>query len=463
MRGFVVLMGMLIAATVAMLVWLDATGQLRPMLTTSPSVVIELAATEPDPAGDVDPAATDMPGDADGGDDMTDTGAADAASTDDADADVDAADADVSDTVATDTNAADTGEPDGQHDTDIPFGEGAVSIEDVPVATAGEAMDTLPADPDDAAVDGATADEVATDEVAADDAMADEAAADDATTDNAAAMEIDDSGGTPPEIPSGATVDATQTAALPIVSRDPNLPWQLNAAPFPSGDPRPRIAIVFTTLGLSDAATEAILREMPAEVTLAFSPYSRKLRDWIGQARATGHEVLIDLPMEPLNYPDEDPGPLALLSNRPMEDNVTRLDGILDRADGVVGVATQMGSRFSSTADLLRPILRKLAERGYLYVDNGTAPHSAVPALAQEIPVPLVINNQYLDTEASRIAIDGKLQQIERIARSTGAAVAFASPYPITIERLVAWIPTLEAKGFVLTPVTSIVGRQEIQ
>jgi polysaccharide deacetylase 2 family uncharacterized protein YibQ len=145
-----------------------------------------------------------------------------------------------------------------------------------------------------------------------------------------------------------------------------------------------------------------------------------------------------------------------------MEDNVTRLGGILDRAEGAVGVAAQMGSRFSGDEALMQPILTALGERGYLYVDNSTAPMSVVPALSQRIAVPIVINNHYLDTEASRIAIDGRLQQIERIARSEGAAVAFAMPYPITIERLLTWIPTLEAKGFVLAPVTAVVGHQEL-
>jgi len=446
MRGLVVLCGMVIAAAVAMLVWLDAADQVRPWLSASPTVVIELSpAVQPETAESAD--LPDEPA------------------------------------LAPESAAAGTnGEEADETAANDGFADGAVSLDDVPIAADGAAS------PDDAetleiaAAEPVMADdEIATEpsavppndttdakdagadvaEEPAAEAMAEPVAAAQSDDDNDAASQPEPETAADADETAGAAADSgTQLAALPAVPRDPDLPWLRFAAPFPSGDPRPRIAIVFTSLGLSDAATEAILREMPPAVSLAFSPYSRKLQRWLEQARAGGHEVLIDLPMEPLNYPEDDPGPLALLSTRPMEDNVTRLEGILARAEGVVGVAAQMGSRFSSSPDLLRPVLRTLAEHGYLYVDNGTAPTSVVPMLAQEIPVPLAVNDQFLDTEASRIAIDGRLQQIERIARSEGAAVAFAAPYPITIERLVAWIPTLETKGFVLAPITAIVGEQ---
>jgi hypothetical protein len=255
---------------------------------------------------------------------------------------------------------------------------------------------------------------------------------------------------------------AAQIAALPSVPSGAELPWRRYAGDFPVADPRPRIAIVFTSLGLSDAAGDAIILHMPPGVTLAFSPYSRKLTEWISRAHEDGHEVLVELPMEPLNYPEDDPGPLALLSTLPMQDNITRMDNILARADGVVGVAAHMGSRFVTSSELMRPLLTALGERGYVYVDNNAAPFSVLPTLAGEIAVSIAINDHYIDREASRVAIDGRLQQLERIARSEGAAVAFAQPYPITIERLAAWIPTLEAKGIVLAPITAVVGRQRL-
>ena len=477
MRGFLVLAGMMVAAAAAVLIWLDATGQLRPWLSTAPQIVFEL---HPAPA---------------------------AASTDSVEAAIIAAAPDTVSSAATDEpiepavtesteseadatadEATGAAVPEAQLAAD--FGEGAVALSDVPIAT-GNSAETADAETGrdgetiaaPATTDTDTATTADAEPVSSDDAGVADAAGDDNTDaadagDDAAAEEDADTPPVDAEDTAEAIVvaetaeepvateatdpDAVQTAALPLLSTDPNLPWRLYAAPFADGEPRPRIAIVFVSLGLSDGATEAIIQQMPGPVTLAFSPYSRKLPDWIARARAKGHEVLVELPMEPLNYPDDDPGPLALLDDRPIEDNVTRLDGILDRAEGAVGVAAQMGSRFTGDEALIGPILEALGDRGFLYVDNSTSPASVVPALSQQIAVPIVINNHYLDTEASRIAIDGRLQQIERLARSEGAAVAFAMPYPITIERLLAWMPTLEAKGFVLAPVTAVVGHQEL-
>src|SRR3546814_1185254 len=76
--------------------------------------------------------------------------------------------------------------------------------------------------------------------------------------------------------------------------------------------------------------------------------------------------------------------------------------------------------------------------------------------LAGEIGLTHAINDRFLDNEASRVAIDGRLQQIERIARTRGVAVAIGYAYPVTIERLIAWSRGLTAKGLALAPITAV-------
>ncbi|MDZ4735926.1 MAG: divergent polysaccharide deacetylase family protein [Rhodospirillaceae bacterium] len=487
MRAGTVLAGMLVAAVAAFLIWFDATGQLRPFLSTAPMVVFELDPPAPIP----DPQIASIPEPAEAAPAEPASGAT-IDRTDDAAVEPDATTGDAAAgsgvTIADAVSAALEAAGETASDTDSIAAEASAnSAADVATGSAADvAADIATGIATDAPADPASADPASSDTAMLDATTESESAAVDAARTMAASDPAGDGSSAPPPskpdeaaapdtiAPGNVTADtpasnaatpdaATQTAALPTMPSGAELPWRLYASEFPVSDPRPRIAIVFTSLGLSDAAGDAIIANMPPGVTLAFSPYSRKLTDWIERAREDGHEVLIELPMEPLNYPDDDPGPLALLSTLPVQDNITRMDGILARADGVVGVAVHMGSRFTTSSELMRPILEALGERGYLYVDNGAAPFSVLPTLSQEIAVPMAINNHYIDREASRIAIDGRLQQIERIARSEGAAVAFASPYPITIERLAAWIPTLEAKGFVLAPITAVVGRQPLQ
>ena len=250
-----------------------------------------------------------------------------------------------------------------------------------------------------------------------------------------------------------------QIAALP--PPDPQSPWRRNRQPFNETDPRPRIAVVLTGLGLASKVTEAAIKELPGGITLSFTPYSRKLNQWVALARVNGHEVMLDLPMEPTTYPDDDPGPQALLTALSSRQNLDRLRWTINRATGYVGLAGVMGSRFAASREHMEPVLQELKGQGLLFLDNRDSDQSLAAALAGEIGVPSAVNDRSLDrAQASRVAIDARLVQIENMARSAGFAVAMGRPYPVTIERLREWAKGLEARGFALAPISALVNRQ---
>jgi hypothetical protein len=238
--------------------------------------------------------------------------------------------------------------------------------------------------------------------------------------------------------------------------------WLTYARPFDAPPGTPRIAIVVTGLGTSASATGAAVR-LPAGVTLSFSSQGRSLQDWVDKARAAGHEVMIDLPMEPLDYPVIDPGPQTLLTSLTSAENVALLKWHLGRAIGFVGVMHSMGSRFTASPDALRPVLSALKVRGLIFLDGRTTSHSVAARLASSIGLPRVINDRFLDDHASRDAIDRRLAEIETIARDTGYAVAIGRAYPVTFERLANWLPTLAERGFVLAPISALINRQALQ
>ncbi len=229
------------------------------------------------------------------------------------------------------------------------------------------------------------------------------------------------------------------------------------ARTFTSKPGQPRIAIVLWSLGLSRAATSTAIQRLPGEVTLGMTPYGRDLQSWADQARAAGHEVLLLLPMEPHSYPDDDPGPHTLLTSLPIEDNLQRLNWLLGRFEGYVGVTNYMGSRFTSSASDMRPILETVKQKGLLYLDSRTASNSVGFRVAGEIGLDRAVNSRFLDAEASRPAIDARLAELERVARTQGAAVGIGFPYPVTLERLTQWIATLEQKGIQLAPLTAVI------
>lgn len=253
-----------------------------------------------------------------------------------------------------------------------------------------------------------------------------------------------------------------QAVAAGLSGGEPLSAWHRFASPFPADDPRPRIAIVVAELGLSETSTREAIEQLPAAVTLSFSPYGRRLQSWIDAARGAGHEVMLDLPMEPMSYPLDDPGPKALFTALPEVENRLRLEWVLSRAEGYVGVVPWMGSRFTASADDMRPVLAHIRDEGLMFVDARPSPDSVAAGLAEEMDVPRAVNTRFLDHEPSREAIEERLRQIEREAQARGFAVGIASPYPITIETLGRWIATLDDKGLALAPISALANRQEV-
>jgi len=266
---------------------------------------------------------------------------------------------------------------------------------------------------------------------------------------------VGETGALPP-VPDPALVTEGPDGFLPVVAPDGRAAWRVYARPFPSGDSRPRIAILIGGLGLSPHASRDAVQRLPGAVSLAFAPYSTGLQEWIAEARAGGHEVLVEVPMEPFDYPANDPGPFTLVTTAKPDDNIARLQWVLSRFTGYVGVTNFLGGKFTQDAAALKPILEQLKFRGLLLLDAKASQQSVAAQTAQRMGIPAAEATLTLDTQASRVAIDQKLTMLEEIARKEGVAIGLGFAYPVTVERVATWARTLEAKGIVLAPVSAI-------
>ena len=261
--------------------------------------------------------------------------------------------------------------------------------------------------------------------------------------------------------PDPALVEQSSFGPLPRISENGREPWQAYARPADGRTDRPRVAVILSGLGLSSAATEAAIQGLPGEVTLAFQPFADNIQQWIRLARAAGHEVLLNLPMEPVDFPANDPGPRALFVTLSPDENEERLRWALSRVTGYVGVVNHMGSRFTTSRESMKPILAEIKARGLLYVDARSSARSVATIMASEMQVPRAINDRFLDArEVSRVTIDARLTEIERIAKDAGVSIAIGQGFPVTIERVREWAQTLDSKGLTLVPVSAMVNTQ---
>jgi polysaccharide deacetylase 2 family uncharacterized protein YibQ len=225
-----------------------------------------------------------------------------------------------------------------------------------------------------------------------------------------------------------------------------------------AADGRPRVAIVVGRLGVSASMTTQALAKLPGPVTLAFTPYGADLERWAARARSEGHEVLMQAPMEPFDYPDNDPGPRALLASLTADQNVDRLHWCMSRMQGYVGIGNYMGARLLSNEPAVTAIMREAAKRGLIYFDDGTA-HGLAGQIAGANNVPFAKADVVIDATPTATAIDAALARLEAVARERGLAVGSASALPVSIERIAEWSKAAEKRGILLAPITAAASR----
>jgi polysaccharide deacetylase 2 family uncharacterized protein YibQ len=256
-----------------------------------------------------------------------------------------------------------------------------------------------------------------------------------------------------------ALIENTPQGPLPRIADDGRKPMTAYAAPAPAG--KFKIAIVVSGLGLSASATKAAIDALPPAVTLGFAPYAQDVSSWVAEARARGHELLLEIPMEPFDFPDSDPGPHTLRAGQNEDANIQRLTWALSRFTGYAGVTNLLGQRFLSDSDALSPAMTYLNRRGLYFFDNGSAAQSVTPIVAGQVGMPLAQSGPAIDSIQTALEIDRRLSDLETQARANGSAVGSAFLYPVTIARLAGWAKGLEARGFVLVPVSAIVSAQK--
>jgi polysaccharide deacetylase 2 family uncharacterized protein YibQ len=219
----------------------------------------------------------------------------------------------------------------------------------------------------------------------------------------------------------------------------------------------PSIAIVIGGLGVGAAKTNDAIVKLPAAVTLAFTPYGSDPGKLVERARAQRHEVLLQLPLEPFDYPDNDPGPQTLLASATPEQNIDRMMWHMSRFQGYVGVGNYMGARFIATDPAMQAVAKEANKRGLALFDDGSSSRSAAPAAAEALGMPFARADLTIDAAPNSAEIDRALARLESLAKERGFAVGTASSLPISIERISTWAKSLDSRGIMLVPLTTAI------
>lgn len=260
--------------------------------------------------------------------------------------------------------------------------------------------------------------------------------------------------------PLDSLIEQSAYGPIPRMAEDGLRPLDAYARPARIGlEGRPRAVIIVGGMGLSQTTTSRAIEALPSDVTFAFAPYGSSLQRWAGRAREDGHEILMQLPLEPFGYPLADPGPRTLVSDADPDENEDNLHWLLSRITSYAGVMNYMGARFTSEEAALRPLLAELAARGLFFVDDGSSAHSRARLVGDALGAPVITADLVIDADRSRPAIDRALERLEEMASSRGVAVGVASAFGTSVEALAEWIPQAERRGLVILPASAALRR----
>lgn len=261
-------------------------------------------------------------------------------------------------------------------------------------------------------------------------------------------------------IPDNRIIEQTDYGPLPIIGQKGERAVDIYARPW-SGARGVRIAIIVGGLGLSQTGSNHALNTLDSDITLGFAANGNSLNRWMQNARRNGHEILLQVPLEPFNYPQNNPGQGTLEVNAGSGQNLAKLYQAMARITNYTGIANYMGARFLSEQTALEPIMRDIAQRGILFFDDGTTAQSKAGNLARNYGIPFAASDILLDSVVAEQAILQQLDTLERIARANGTAIGTASAFPLTVNTIAKWSNEAKARGIEIVGLSALASQTQ--
>ncbi len=217
----------------------------------------------------------------------------------------------------------------------------------------------------------------------------------------------------------------------------------------------PKLVIILGGMGLNEKLTSQAAKDLPSDITMAFAPYGENLQAQVNKARANGHEVLLQLPLEPVGFPAANPGPKTLLADGAEAENLDALYWHMSRFTGYTGIVNYMGGRFLASAPAVKPLLSELRKRGLLFIEDGSLPLSATEDVAKALNFQVRRGQTVIDANADPESITAALNLLEEEARSNGIAIGTGSGLDTTIRTVNDWAKAAVERGVIFVPASA--------
>lgn len=213
-----------------------------------------------------------------------------------------------------------------------------------------------------------------------------------------------------------------------------------------------KIALIVTNLGLNRKTTELAL-ELPKQCGLGFLPYTKSLKPLLHKAQSNGHEIYLYLPLQTSRSYDN-PGKYALLGDLPAEENLMRLNIILNSHARYDGVYSSFKEVFTTNSMASEMLFDHLEDKNLMFIMGRVPQGKILPHIDKRNKI--IHTSVVLDKEPDEETIKAHLELLIKTARANGSALGYTQGYPLTIEMISQWLPKLRERGVKLVPVSEL-------
>lgn len=256
-------------------------------------------------------------------------------------------------------------------------------------------------------------------------------------------------------LPDPIIFEDTEYGRLPIYGPNEERAFDTYARPW-SGARGVRIAIVVGGLGLSQTGSNYAINTLPEDITLGFAGNGNSLQRWMQAARQKGHEIILQVPFEPFDYPNSNPGRGTLVTSNDPATNLQSLHQSMGRMTNYTGIGNFMGGRFLTDPEALEPVMRDIASRGIMFFDDGTSARSLTETFSKTLGIPFAAGDMVVDLAQNKGQIMKKLDDLERIARRNGQAIGVASAFTKSVDAIAAWSNEAKSRGIEIVGVSAL-------
>ena len=264
-------------------------------------------------------------------------------------------------------------------------------------------------------------------------------------------------------LPDPDLIERGATGVIPRRSADGRKPMDVYARePDTTGNfGVARVVLIVGGIGISQTSSQEAVRKLPGTVTLAFAATGNSLTRWMQEARKKGHELLLQVPMEAFGASGNRPGARIINTAASAEENLVNLHWAMSRITNYVGIMNYQGGKLLSEAGVLKPVFDEIAERGLLFVDDGSSGATQSEAVAAASLLPFARAHVLIDAKRTRQDIANQLEALVKEAKRTGIAIGVSNGYPETIDMMADFSQRANGLGVEITPVSAIVSDPE--